>query len=86
MDEFLLKILVCPTSQQGLTQAKKDLVRTINDAIKSGSLNEESGDTIEESVDDLLVREDGLIAYPVRNEIPEMLAQRGINLSSFATK
>jgi uncharacterized protein YbaR (Trm112 family) len=84
VDEFLLKILVCPENQQGLEPAHEGLIRSINGAIESGSLQDKSGETIEEHVDNLLVRKDGLIAYPVRNKIPEMLEQRGIDLSSFS--
>jgi uncharacterized protein YbaR (Trm112 family) len=82
MDEFLLKILVCPSSRQSLTLADASLVKSINDAIETRSLNDEGGGSVEEQVEALLVREDGLVAYPIRNDIPEMLVQRGINLSA----
>lgn len=85
MDEFLLKILVCPESQQSLTKAPTKLVKSINASIKAGSLQDHSGETVEAPVDGLLIRDDGLVAYPVRNEIPEMLSQRGIHLESTKT-
>ena len=80
LDDFLLKILVCPVSQQSLSKAPTKLVKAINASIKKGSLHDHSGETVETPVDGLLVRDDGLVAYPVRNEIPEMLAQRGIHI------
>jgi uncharacterized protein YbaR (Trm112 family) len=86
MNEFLLQILVCPRSQQNLKVAEHTLLHSVNEAIESGTLKDDSGSLVGESIETLLIREDGLVAYPVRNDIPEMLAQRGIDLRPFSAR
>jgi uncharacterized protein YbaR (Trm112 family) len=86
MDEFLLQILVCPKSRQSLKNAETDLLDSVNEAIESGTLKDDSGELVEEKLQNLLIREDGSVGYPVRDEIPEMLAQRGIDLRPFSAR
>ncbi|HOK88977.1 MAG TPA: hypothetical protein PK379_03020 [Candidatus Hydrogenedentes bacterium] len=80
VNEELLKILVCPETRQPVHLADASLVERVNSAIRSGGLKNRAGQVIEEPAHELLVREDGLIAYPVRDDIPVMLIDEGIPL------
>ena len=80
LNDFLLEILVCPSTKQGLVPASPDLVLRVNENIEGGELRDVGGEVVAEKVGALLVREDGGIAYPVRDDIPEMLVERGISV------
>ncbi|MGB0646176.1 MAG: hypothetical protein ACPGQS_03315 [Bradymonadia bacterium] len=76
----ILGLLVCPQSKQPLRYGSKKLLTKLNKRIKSGSLTFLSGATINEPLNDILVRDDGNIAYGVFDEIPNLLADEGIEI------
>lgn len=68
MDKSLLSILCCPKTHQPLREATaQELEKASRTA---GAL--EAG----------LVREDGLVLYPVRNGIPVLIVDQGIPLEA----
>ncbi|HOQ90973.1 MAG TPA: hypothetical protein PLO53_02570 [Candidatus Hydrogenedentes bacterium] len=81
VSDELLKILVCPESRQPVRRADAELVEKVNAAIAAGALKNRAGQAVEEPVHELLVREDGTIAYAVRDDIPVMLIDEGIPLA-----
>lgn len=80
MDNRLLDILVCPETKQPLRLADPALVQAANSLIGSGSLRNRSGQVITELISAILVRDDGLVAYAVRDDIPIMLIEESIAL------
>lgn len=80
VNEQLLNILVCPESRQPVRLAEPSLVEKVNGAIAAGTLKNRAGQPVEEPVQEMLVREDQQIAYPVRDDIPVMLIDEGIPL------
>ena len=76
----LLGILVCPETRQPVRLADGDLLARLNAAIAQGSVQNRSGRRVEEPVQEGLVREDGLLLYPVRDDIPIMLIEEAIPL------
>jgi uncharacterized protein YbaR (Trm112 family) len=80
LDQELLDILRCPETRQPVALADAALVAKLNALISEGQLTDRGGETVKEPVDAALVREDGTIAYLVRDEIPEMLIDSGIEL------
>lgn len=80
----LLSLLVCPETQQGLTEAGSDLVNRINQAIEAGKLRNRAGRPVDEKIEEGLLREDGSVLYPVRDSIPVMLIDEAIDLESLA--
>jgi len=78
MDPDLTKILVCPETKLSLQLADDELLTKINSAATKAELNNITGDKITEPIEALLVREDGKVAYPVRNGIPLLLVGEGI--------
>jgi len=86
LDAQLLAILACPETRRPLRLAEPALVAAVNEAIAAGRLTNRAGQVIHEPVEELLVREDGAVAYPVREEIPVLLIDEGIPLEGLASK
>lgn len=82
LDEELLSILACPETKQPVRLADADLVRRLNEEIRAGRLRNRDGQTVKEPIEAALVREDGRYLYPVRDDIPAMLIDEGIEVST----
>ena len=80
-DPLLLNLLRCPVTLQKLSTASDTQITQINQSIRSGTCKTRSGLTVATQIDAGLVREDGAFLYPVRNDIPVMLADEAIPLS-----
>ena len=80
MDEKLLEILCCPETHQPLTRAGVELVEDLNQRIQAGTLVDRVDEKITEPIDGGLIREDGNILFPIRQDIPVMLVDQGIPL------
>ena len=70
----LLEILRCPDDRSRLALADDALVERLNEAIAAGKVRNKGGEPVREPVDAGLVREDGAILYPVREDIPVLCA------------
>lgn len=71
-------ILVCPATRQPLSLADHELVDRVNQAIKDQKLRDKAGDLLSISIDELLLREDQKVGYPVIDSIPHMLIDGSI--------
>ena len=80
VDPELLEILVCPESKEPVRLADPELLRQLNLAIAEGRVTNRAGEVVEEPLDAGLVREDGRVLYPVREDIPIMLIDQAIPL------
>jgi uncharacterized protein len=76
----LLEILCCPETHQALTLADARLVEQVNAAMAGGGLRNRAGQTVTEKIDGGLVRADGGVLYPIRQDIPVLLIDEGIPL------
>jgi uncharacterized protein len=81
LQPFLLEILVCPETKANLALAPSELVRQLNAAIEKGKLTNRAGERVSQKVEAALVRQDQEVAYPVRDDIPELLIDEQIALS-----
>ena len=80
MDEKLLEILCCPETHQPLARAGAELVDDLNQRIQAGTLVDRVDEKITKPIDGGLIREDGNILFPIRQDIPVMLVDQGIPL------
>ena len=78
----LLEILVCPETKQTLKVADEGTLARVNRAVESGSLVNQGGDRVKDRIEEGLVREDGMVFYPVRDDIPVMLLDEAIRLET----
>ena len=80
MDEKLLEIICCPETHQSLKPADPRLVDDLNQRIEAGTLNDRVDEKVSQKLDGGLLREDGKILYPVRQNIPTLLIEQGTPL------
>jgi len=80
IDQNLLEILVCPETKQQLRVAEGGLLEKLNDSISAGSVTNRGGETVTVQMSEALIREDGDVLYPVRDDIPIMLIDESIPL------
>jgi uncharacterized protein YbaR (Trm112 family) len=81
VDQSLLDILVCPETKQPLHPADASLLEELNASIAGGKVQTRAGQPVSGRIDEGLVREDGGVLYPVRDDIPIMLIDESIQLS-----
>ena len=80
MDEKLLEIMYCPETHQPLAKAGVELIDDLNQRIQAGTLVDRVDEKVTEPIDGGLIREDGKILFPIRQDIPVMLIDQGIPL------
>lgn len=80
MEPDLLEILCCPETRQGLSLADPARRDALNSAIAEGRVLDSKGRKVAERVDDLLVREDGLRGFAVREGIPVLIPDEALVL------
>jgi uncharacterized protein YbaR (Trm112 family) len=80
VDPELLKLLCCPETHQDLSLANPKLLEELNRRIVAGELRNRTGRTVSEALTGGLLRADGKLLYPIRDDIPVMLVEEGIPL------
>ena len=80
IDENFLNMLRCPIDHRPLHVADASLLARLNRLAASGSLRSQSGNTIKDRFSDALINEPGTIAYPVIDDIPNMITDDSIPL------
>lgn len=84
LDAQLLEILVCPETRQPLALADAETLSKVNAAIAGAMLKSRSGQVVAGELASALVREDGALMYPVRDDIPIMLVDEAIDLGQLS--
>ncbi|MGW8256457.1 MAG: Trm112 family protein [Thermoguttaceae bacterium] len=79
--KHLLDIIVCPVDHQPLRLAEDSLIERLNRAIQQGVINDRASRLVTSTLEEGLIREDGRIIYPIRDGIPVLLAEEGIDLT-----
>ena len=79
----LLEILACPETKTPLSRADASLLAQLNALISRGQLRNRDGEIVVDPLEEGLVREDGTLLYPVREDIPIMLLGEAIPLEGF---
>ncbi len=84
VDQDLLELLVCPETKQPVRPADAPLLERLNQAIVAGTVTNRGGEAVVQPLTEGLVREDGALLYPVRDDIPIMLIDEAIGLTPSA--
>jgi uncharacterized protein YbaR (Trm112 family) len=80
MDKKLLSILCCPVTHKGLSLARADLLKSLNQAITAGKLVNRDGEVVAGNLTEALVTDDGKTLYPVNDGIPVLLEGASVPL------
>jgi uncharacterized protein YbaR (Trm112 family) len=80
ISEQLLKIIVCPVNHQPLRIADRRLLDQVNEGIRTGRVKDSAGRQVSAEIKEGLIRQDGQVMYPVRDDIPVLLADEGIRM------
>jgi uncharacterized protein YbaR (Trm112 family) len=79
----LLEILCCPVSKTPLTVLGRQKLDKLNAAIASGDALFVDGEKVMDSLQEGLITEDGKVIYPVQDDIPILLEEKGIGTTQF---
>ena len=78
IDGKLLEILCCPVSKVPLIRLTPGRLKTLNREIAAGNIQYVQGEIVDEPLQEALLTEDSKVIYPVVDEIPILLEERGI--------
>lgn len=78
----LLDILCCPDTKEDVHLISNEKVEIINKAITAGVVKIRNGEVETHSIDSGLLRADGKYLYPIRDDIPIMLIDEAIDMST----
>lgn len=79
----LLEILCCPVSKTPLTVLSRQKLEKLNRAIENGEALYVGGEKVTEPLQEGLITEDGKVIYPVQDDIPILLEEKGIGTTQF---
>ena len=82
IDESLLPLLRCPLSRQPLAVASREVLARLETARTAGTLRNRAGLPLAAPIDAGLVRADGALFFPVRSDIPLLVADESVVLST----
>jgi uncharacterized protein YbaR (Trm112 family) len=74
----LLEILCCPVSKTPLVRLPPDKLKKLNAAIAEGEVQYVDGTAVTETLGEGLMTEDARVVYPVEDDIPILLGEKGI--------
>jgi uncharacterized protein YbaR (Trm112 family) len=78
IDGKLLEILCCPVSKTPLTRLSAGRLKALNEAISAGQVQYVRGEQVDQPLREALITEDSKVIYPVVDEIPILLEEKGI--------
>ncbi len=79
----LLEILCCPVSKTPLVLLGQRKLEKLNQAIDRGEALYIEGEKVTEPLPEGLITEDGKVIYPVQDDIPILLEEKGIGTLQF---
>lgn len=79
----LLDLLCCPEDHTELARAEPALLAAVNRRIEARQARNRAGRTLEQTMEEGLVRKNRDVLYPVVEGIPRLLVDEGIPLAQF---
>lgn len=83
IDGKLLEILCCPVSKTALVRLPADKLNKLNAAIAAGTVQYVHGEAVTGELREALMTEDRRVIYPVVDDIPILLEEKGIGTTQF---
>lgn len=83
-DTALLDIVCCPVTRLPLHVMPAGRAERANELAAAGKLKSRAGGAVAEPAEQWLMTRDGKLAYPVRDGIPVLLEDEGIELSQLS--
>jgi len=80
-DRNLLDIVCCPVTRLPLEFVPDSTLVRLNALIEAGTLKSCDDRRVEQPLRQALMTRDGRVAYPIRDDVPILLEDRGILLS-----
>lgn len=80
IEKELLELIACPETHQALHEAPRALLEGLNARIARGELKNRGGTLLQAPLEEILVRADEAVAYPVLDGIPMLLVEEAIAL------
>jgi uncharacterized protein YbaR (Trm112 family) len=84
ISDWFLQLARCPVSHSRLRLAEDELVRRLNEAVKMGKVTNRIQRPVAEPVDQALVNEDQSLLFPVRDDIPTLIADEAIPIEQLS--
>jgi len=82
LTEDVLQLLQCPLTGKKLSLATKGMVSRVNEAIATEHARDRTEQKVYKPIDGGLVTEDSAWLYPIREQIPTLVVEEAIDLSS----
>jgi len=79
VDKKLLEILCCPETKKPVLELDAARLEQLNNAVAAGKVTNKGGEPVTTPVPEALITEDGRTIYEVRDGIPIMLIEKGID-------
>ncbi len=80
MKKELLSIICCPITKQSLSFVTRDKLDELNKAINKGLIKTNEGNIQNKNITDALITDNGMILYPIKDDIPILLENKSIHL------
>jgi uncharacterized protein YbaR (Trm112 family) len=84
LEPFLLDLIVCPETRLPLRVADDALLKRMNTAVEKNKLKDKGGRVVQPKLQTVLLRSDGVVAYPVWDDVPRLLVDAAILLEQVA--
>jgi uncharacterized protein len=83
-DTALLDIVCCPVTRLPLQLMPSNRVERLNAMIDERRINNRDGAVVDGGAEQWLMTRDGKLAYPVRDGIPVLIDDQGVELAQLA--
>ena len=84
MNQDFIALLVCPESRMPVRSAPDAIIKRINAGISSGQVRNRAGNHLKMPLVEALIRQDGVLIYPVENGIPNLLIDSSIEIQKIS--